>query len=232
LANDPTKDTDDVSGAARAARAAEEEAENAQELEQVEPSLTSADPQRDPDAAADPPPGISDLAAACVRFVASRYQTMLDFTPDTMSLLDQWLRDARADLSVHPQAAELVQSAAGAYLGEVIRRHFGGQWFAEGELTGWRLYLSTVYCAFNPIGIAREALLLEPADGWHAHLELDPGERDAVEARLEALPPATDEEFYAPSTRFDVLWIVVEALRAGLKSRGLDDVRFTPEDYK
>ena len=34
-----------------------------------------------------------------------------------------------------------------------------------------------------------------------------------------------------PTTRFDVLWIVVDALRAGLRSRGLDDVRFEPEDY-
>jgi hypothetical protein len=74
-------------------------------------------------------------------------------------------------------------------------------------------------------------LLLEPAEGWHAHFELDPAEKEFVEARLAALPPTPDEEYYAPSTRFDVLSIVIDALRAGMRSRGLDDVRFTAQDY-
>jgi hypothetical protein len=215
--NDPRKETDDVSGAARPADA-------------PMPTEPAAPPEPDPDAMADPPPGIAELAASCIRFVTSRYHTSLDFTPDTLSLLDQWLNDARVEAS-GPEVVELVQSAAGAYLGEVIRRQFGARWFADGEPSGWRLYLSRVYCAVNPVGMAREALLLAPAEGWHAHFELDPGERDSIEARLEALPPAEDAEYYAPTTRFDVLSIVVDALRAGLRSRGLDDVRFTPEDY-
>ena len=52
-----------------------------------------------------------------------------------------------------------------------------------------------------------------------------------MEHRLAALPPATDEEYYAPSTRFDVVSILFEALRTGMRARGLSDVRFTPEDY-
>ncbi|HXN33535.1 MAG TPA: hypothetical protein VN894_16815 [Polyangiaceae bacterium] len=223
MIHDRTKGTDDVSGAARAAEGGP--GEPADELD------PTPEPEPEPEVLEDAPRAVDELAKACVRFVATRYGTMLDFSPETLSLLDQWLRDARLELPVRPEAAEVVQSAAGAYLGEVIRRQFGARWFAEGEVTGWRLYLSTVYCAFNPIGMAREALLLEPADGWQAHLELDPGERDAVEARLEALPQTTEEEYYMPTTRFDVLWIVVDALRAGLRSRGLDDVRFGPEDY-
>jgi hypothetical protein len=215
----PRKETDDVSGLAGAAEA------------DAAPEEVPAEPGPDPDAMADPPPRVAELAAACVSFVAAQYAARLDFSPETLSLLDQWLRDARDEVNGRSETADLVASVAGAYLGEVIRRRFGAQWFAEGDYSGWRLYLSTVYCAFNPIGMAREALLREPVEGWHAHLELDPGERDAIEARLASLPPAPDEEYYAPTTRFDVLWIVVDALRAGLESRGLDDVRFGPQDY-
>ena len=167
-----------------------------------------------------------------MRFVAQRYGVMLDFTPETLSLVDQWLRDARKELAVRPEIEPIVASAAGAYLGEVVRREYGGRWFVEGDESGWRLYLSTVYCAFNPVGMAREALLLGEAEGWHAHFELDPGEREGVEARLAALPEVSDDEYYAPSTRYDVVNIVVEALREGLRSRGLGDVRFAPEDYE
>lgn len=220
MASDPTKETDDVSGVARAAG------------DDAAPTEATAERGPDPDSTADPPLGVAELAAACVRFVATRYGVVLDFSPETLSLLDQWVRDAHIDAQGSHEAVELVQSAAGAYLGEVIRRQFGGQWFADGEVSGWRLYLSTVYCAFNPIGMVREALLLAPSEGWHAHFELDPGEKDAVEARVGVLPPAPDEEYYAPSTRFDVLSIVVDALRAGMRSRGLDDVRFAPQDYE
>jgi hypothetical protein len=130
-----------------------------------------------------------------------------------------------------PEATELVQAAAGAYLGEVIRRTFGGYWVAQGDHADWKLELARVYCAFNPIGMAREALTLEAADGWHAHFELDPAEAEVIERRLAALPPASEDEYYAPSTRFDVVSILFEALRGDMRARGLADVRFTPEDY-
>jgi hypothetical protein len=219
VTSDPTKETDDVSGAARAVD------------EDASPVDSAPEVGLDPDATSLPPNSVAELAAACVRFVATRYGAMLDFAPETLSLLDQWLRDVRKEVMARPEMVDIAQSVGGAYLGEVIRRQFGARWFAEGDPAGWRLYLSTVYCAFNPAGMVREALSLEPAEGWHSHFELDPGERDAIEARLGALPQAHDDEYYAPSTRFDVLWIVVDALRAGLRSRGLDDVRFGPEDY-
>ncbi|HSY24474.1 MAG TPA: hypothetical protein VK841_20245, partial [Polyangiaceae bacterium] len=95
----------------------------------------------------------------------------------------------------------------------------------------WRLELERVYCAFNPIGMAREALMLETAEGWHAHFELDPGEREGIEARLAALPEVADEEYYAPSTRYDVTEIVIAALQGAMLERGLAGVVFTPADY-
>jgi hypothetical protein len=221
VTGDQGKETDDVAGAAKAA-----------DEDGLEPVDSPEEAGPDPDAIADPPSAVAELAAACVRFVASRYGVMPDFTPETLSLVDQWVRDARGEIAARPESEGLVESAAGAYLGEVVRRHFGARWFVEGDPGGWRLYLSTVYMAFNPIGMVREALMLGSAEGWHAHFELDPGEREAIEARLAALPGVDDEEFYAPTTRFDVVSIVFEALRDGMRSRGLADVRFTPDDYE
>ncbi len=238
------KQTDDVSGAALPAHPSQaahghdssephEPHEGADEPDEpIDPLADTSDPG--PDAAAAPPPQVEELARACVRFVAARYATTLDYHPDTLSFVDQWLRDARAELAAAPAKAEtldLAQAAAGAYFGEVVRRRFGARWLAEGDHAAWRLCLSNVFCAFNPIGMAREALLLGSAEGWGAHLELDAADRAHIEARLAALPPADDDEYYAPTTRFDVLWIVVEALLAALRARGLGDVHFTVDDY-
>ena len=222
------KETDDVAGAAAPASAGASAGADPPEEPTSEPA---SDERIEPDATAEPPARVAELALACTRFVATRYGVTLDFTPDTLSLVDQWVRDARKELQERPEVEPLVQTTAGAYLGEVIRRQFGGRWFVEGDEGGWRLYLSTVYCAFNPVGLIREALLLDTAEGWHAHFELDPGEREGIEARLAALPEVDEDEYYAPTTRYDVVCIVVEALREQMRARGLGDVRFTEEDY-
>jgi hypothetical protein len=213
------KETDDVSGPAIAPETPED----------GDPS--EEPPAPEPTAVLPPPPEVAELAAACVRFVTARYTLAPDFTADTLSLVDQWLRDARREVKERPETVELVQAAAGAYLGEVVRRAFGATWVTGPDHADWRLCMSTVYCAFNPIGMAREALLLDTAEGWHAHFELDEGEREAIEARLASLPEVQDEDYYAPSTRFDVVNIVVDAIRERMRATGLADVRFTPADY-
>jgi hypothetical protein len=177
------------------------------------------------------PPAVAELAAACVRFVATKYKVPLDFAPETLSLLDQYVRDARADIAVKPEAIDLLQASIGAYFGEVLRRAFGATWFCEGDYDGWRLDFSFVYLSLNPIGMMREALALEAQDGWHAHLETDPGETAFLEARLATLGSIEEEEYYAPTTRFDVVEIAVDTLRAKMDSEGNGSVTFGPEDY-
>jgi hypothetical protein len=224
--DDGTKSTDDVAGPA--APSADSLGGGADELEDT---IQELDPAPEPDAVADPPPAVNELAVACVRYVSARYGIRLDYMPETLSLLDQWVRDARDELKERPELGELVQSSAGAYLGEVVRRTFGANWITEGANAGWRLCMSTVFCAFNPVGLVREALLLGEAEGWHAHFELDPGEKELIVARLAALPEVSEDEYYAPSTRFDVVNLVVDALRERMRGSGLADVRFSVEDY-
>ncbi len=178
-----------------------------------------------------PPAAVAELCAAANRFVASRYKVALDGTPETLSLLDQYVRDAREAVRERPESLDLVAPAVGAYFGELARQEFGAEWFAEGAHEAWRLYFTNVYLAFNPIGVGREALTMHEEEGWHAHLELDPAEREAIDERLRAIPEVDEEEYYLPTTRLEVLTIVVETLRARAEAAGNADVRFTREDY-
>ncbi len=178
-----------------------------------------------------PPPAVAELCAACMRFVSTKYKVALDGTPDTLSLLDQYVRDARAAVKERPESIELVSPAIGAYLGEVMRQAFGAEWFAEGAHDSWRLYFTHVYLSFNPVGMAREAITMDEEEGWNAHLVLDPGERDIIQQRLAAMPEVDPEEYFLPTTRFDVIHSIVETLRAHAEQSGTADVRFTREDY-
>lgn len=190
-----------------------------------------------PEEVAPMPAAVAELVAACVRFVASKYGVPLDFGPDTLSLVDQYVRDARTELEGKPEGDRqghlvLLQASIGAYLGEVIRRAHRGLWHCPAEHDGWRVRMTRVYLEMNPIGMAREALTLEVQEGWHAHLETDPAEREALAERLAALGDVEDEEYYAPTTRFDVVEIAVEALAARARASGMGDVRFSDDDYE
>jgi hypothetical protein len=178
------------------------------------------------------PDRIKELIAACVRFVGARYGVVLDGTPDTLSLLDHYIAEARAEVATNPASADLVQGALGAYFGEVLRQAFLGEWYAEGPAEEWRIDMRTVFLSFNPIGMAREALLLDHAEGWHAHLEMEAEDRAEIEARLASLGDVDEEEYYAPTTRFEVVELATLALRARMVERGLGDVRFGPDDYR
>ena len=180
---------------------------------------------------AEPPSEVRDLAEACVRFIQAKYKTKLDFTEDTLPLVDQYVRDAREEVAIRPEALDVVQSSVGAYFGEVARKSFGAFWFSEGDHSGWKLMMENVYLSFNPIAIAREAVLEGEAEGWSAHFKTDPAEKDIVIKRLAKLPPVPEEEYYLPSTRFEVLSMVHDALRTHMTKSGTGDVRFGPEDY-
>jgi hypothetical protein len=65
-----------------------------------------------------------------------------------------------------------------------------------------------------------------------ARLELEEEDHEAVMARLADLPPVSEDEFYATSTRLEVIDIAVEAIRARRMAAGEDAERMLrPEDY-
>lgn len=200
--------------------------------EAADETLVDAPLDAEPREISPAPAAVAELSASCARFVLAKYKVPLDGTSDTLSILDQYVRDARADLVIQPASLPLLEATIGAYFGEVLRRAFAASWYASGDHDAWRLDFEDVYLTFNPIGMAREALTLADAEGWHAHLEMDDAEKDVVLARLAALPEVSDDEFYAPSTRFDVIELAVETLRAQAHSGGLTGVRFTAEDYR
>ena len=94
------------------------------------------------------PPEVKELADACMRFVLAKYAVPLDGTSDTLSILDQYVRDARAEIAGQPESLPLLQAMIGAYFGEVVRAAFEARWFSTGDHDGWRLDMVTVSGVF------------------------------------------------------------------------------------
>jgi hypothetical protein len=188
------------------------------------------------------PPGeapakVRELSEACVRFVERALGVKLDYQAETLSLLDHYIEEGREAARKKPETAALVAHAAGAYFGEVVRRRYASWWRAEGDDPGeYRIELEPVYLSFSPVQMMADALLRDDeasSDAPSERLELEEEDRAAVADRLAELPPVSEREFYAPSTRLEVIDIAVEAIRARKMAAGEEaEGAFGPEDYE
>jgi hypothetical protein len=179
-----------------------------------------------------PPGAVMELAANCVRFVLAKTKIELDFEPDTLSLLDHYVADAREEVKDRPELLALTAHAVGAYLGEVVRRSHACWWRIDHDDPGaWRLEFRTIYLAFYPVQVAYAALTMEEDEASFSGFELADDDRAALATRLADLPGVGEDEYFAPSTRVDILDIAVDALLAK-RAQSREVVRpFGPDDY-
>jgi hypothetical protein len=183
--------------------------------------------------AARAPAAIEELARACVQYVEQTLGVTLDFTPETLSVLDHYLATTRENALGRPELLPLVTRSLGAYFGEVVRRQTPSFWRVAGEdVHDWRLCEKTVWLSFNPIGVAYDALFDGTEhDGPSSELRIAPEERDAVDRRLSALPPMSEAEFYLFVTRYEAIEIATDALSAQMLEGGSAGVKFDESDY-
>jgi hypothetical protein len=152
----------------------------------------------------EPQKAVAELSGACVVAVRNAVGVELDFTQDTLPVLDHYatLLDSPKD-----EVISLVAPMCGAYFGEVVRRHLGdGVWLCpEDDHSGWRLRFESCALGFNPIGTAIEVLLKDDAQGWYAHLQTETADQLTVQRALEVYGRVRELDYYTFGVRFEAI---------------------------
>jgi hypothetical protein len=196
------------------------------------PSSPSTLPSQ-PDVKAEPPQTVQEFSEVCVRYVQRAFEIELDYEPDTLSILDHYVLQARADMKERPEALDLLAAAVGAYLGEVLRRQYDCWWaFPREEPSGWELRFSNVYLSIRPMMLAYASLAPNDDDWFSQAMVLEDDARQTIHERLAQLPPVSEEDFLRPTTQMEVIDIIIDHLKIVGKEEGLGDVRFADEDYQ
>ncbi|GAC1592708.1 MAG: hypothetical protein NVS3B20_18000 [Polyangiales bacterium] len=172
------------------------------------------EPPTENEFASDPAPvEVTELAEACIVQVERATKIKLDFSAETLPVLDHYVRIMRKDLGIKDEILALVAAPVGAYFGEVVRRAVPLRWYApHGDYRLWRLELQNAFVSMNPVGAVMEGLLLQDAEGWSAALSLRAEDEAAAGDAVRNLPDADPEEYYALSSRHEVLTLVAEAI--------------------
>jgi hypothetical protein len=174
---------------------------------------------------------VTDLAESCVRFVHEALGLTLDFTAETLPVLDHYLREhARG---AKDEVMELLAVPAGAYFGEVVRRRLeGARWHAPaGDYAGHRLEFEPFFLSFNPIGVAMEVLSKADVPGWGAHFQVLDEARALLAQALAANSEVEAEDYYTLSMRLETLDQVVDLLIA-LEQKQPKRRLFGPDVYR
>jgi len=164
-------------------------------------------------------PGVvEDLALGAFRLVKERIAFELDFSAETLPVLDQYLLELRDEDGGAPdeKVVSVVAPCVGAYFGEVCRRTLGVAWLETPErYEAWRISGASGDVAFNPVGVALEALQREPVPGWYGHFEVTPQKRAAVDRALAASGPVREDDYYRLAVRHEVLEQTLSLLQRG-----------------
>ncbi len=164
-------------------------------------------------ALSDAPEVVRDLAAACVTAVERAVGVALDYTQDTLPILDHYFRTMEVGEGEDDEVLSLMAPICGAYFGEVVRRDLGMEWHVPSdEYLGWRLEHRGCFLWFNPIGAAIEGLVNGEAAGWNGHLHMLDRDKETVRGALDGLGDVRAEDYFRLAVRYEVLQTAIESM--------------------
>lgn len=181
-----------------------------------------------------PPDVIAQLAEDCIREVHEELGFELDYSVETLPVLDHHCRTARQG-EAWPDNAEHLAEIVGSYFGETLRRryHHACRWvLSDDGPHAWRLEFEECFLCFNPLGAALELLLEGQAHGWNADFVTHPEASLAVENHLDKLPGVAERDFYTLSVRYEVLETIQDFLELWHASREDSPRTFESSDYE
>jgi hypothetical protein len=156
----------------------------------------------------------------------------LDYTPETLPILDHYVRTKAGNAS--GELRELLIPTLGSYFGEVVRRGVqGARWHAPGDTyTEYRVEFDPFFLCFNPLGVAAEVLAGDDVEGYATHFQLLDDARPSVETALANHESVSADDYYSFTTRHETLEFVASVL-LGLESAIQGPPRrFGPEVYR
>lgn len=171
------------------------------------------------DQTAEMPQDVEDLALMACRNVLRVIGVEPDFSPETLPLVDQYLRELPGDSPA--EEVELVLATVGCYFGEVARRLLNGRWAVTVDPPRkWRVELISCFFHFRPVGMAGEVFLREVSDEYNGTFSTLDEQWDGLSQALSEAAPVSEEDYYSLSGRIDVLhlaadWLAGHDLAAG-----------------
>jgi hypothetical protein len=177
------------------------------------------------------PEAVDDLVELARSMVGRVLGVEPDLTPETLPLLDQYLRGVPDDATEEVRA--LAIAAVGCYFGEVARRTLSGRWvLCDDGPSSWRIELEPCFLYFHPVGMAGEVLLGRESDAHNGSFATLDELRDDLFQMLASAAPLPEGEYFSLAGRIEVLELAADFLVARRLASGRPALPYSAEDYR
>ena len=186
------------------------------------------------------PEEIQQLSQRCCTHVQNRLDFKLDYTIETLSVLDHHLEQVVKEecRGILPPGGDkrrvplihLLSPTFGAYFGAVMAREFDARWsYTNLPPVQWRLDFNNFFLRFNPAGIAAEVIMQDKVETWGGNFVTAPPLQQHLLERFKAAPPVLEDQFFTFTSCHEVIQIAEEYLRERAQKDG--PVGCTAKDY-
>ena len=186
------------------------------------------------------PEEIYQLTERCRAHVHKRFAIELDFSSETLSVLDffveEMVKDENQGNSPKPGDArrmnmvQLFAPTLGAYFGACLLQQFGGRFrHTEKDFTNWRFEFDSFFLRFNPAAVAASVIARKEIDGLSPALIASAKQMPLLQERFDAAPDIPEDDYFSFCTWFESIQIANEFLAEVYQKDGREDC--SPENY-
>ncbi|MBN2526823.1 MAG: hypothetical protein JXR76_10545 [Deltaproteobacteria bacterium] len=180
------------------------------------------------------PEEIYRLTERCRTHVFKRFSLDLDFSSDTLSVLDYFVTElvTEENKGTCPPAGHvsrmnmvhLFAPTLGAYFGALLANQFGGRFrHTDKDITAWRFEFDSCFIRLNPVAVAASVIAQQEVDGLSAILLSSAKLMPKLQERFDAVPEVLDEDFFSFCTWYESIQIANEFLAEVSLKDGRDD---------
>ncbi|MBN2344642.1 MAG: hypothetical protein JXX29_13330 [Deltaproteobacteria bacterium] len=186
------------------------------------------------------PEEINQLVERCRAHVQKRFNIELDFTSDTLSVLDFFVEEMVKEENNgvcppggHPARMNMIHLFAptfAAYFGAVLTNHFGGRFrHVEKDVSEWRFEFETFLVRFNPVAVAANVIAKTEVKGLDSILHSSAKLMPKLQERFDAAPDVLEDDFFSFCTFFESIQIANDFLTEVSQKDGKPDC--SPDGY-
>jgi hypothetical protein len=170
---------------------------------------------------------VAEYALAAHEYVRRAVGLELDGSVESLAFVDHYLSRAG---DVGDELLALAAPALGAYFGELLCAHLGGEWVEplDEDPASWRVRLGGAadrpLLEVHPVAMAAEALRRDDVPGFDAQLKPLPALADQLAEALAAVPPVEESYYYSLTGRYETIEHALAILAALEAARRPSDV--------
>ena len=156
-------------------------------------------------------PIIVEYSSVIIDAVYSKVNIDLDFSPDTVSLLDYYVNEIG---DVDKSMFSLMSTISCAYFGELVRRNIGGQWYIEDKDNpeNWQVRFNSCPLAIYPFILSSEVISKGKFSLESSIFSVSPSRHDLLLELLEKSNPMAEDQYYSFAGKLDIIELAVDFL--------------------